>query len=45
MVRHNYSVDVFRGERDKVGVNRGGIVCGGMVAGVEEELMSTFWVK
>ena len=46
MVSLRYSVDLFGGERDKVGKNRGGEGGGRMVAGVKEELMSfTFWVK
>ena len=41
MVRRDHSVDLYGGEREKVGEKRGGIGCGGrMVAGVKEELIS-----
>ena len=42
MVRCYYSVDLVRGERAKLGKDRGGR----MEAGIKEELISfTFWVK
>ena len=46
VVRRNYSVDLSGGERDEVGVNRGGDGWSKEVAGVKGELMSlTFWMK